>query len=374
MSSIVKIEAPELATIEPSRAEQIRKVFAPMADMVAGFEEKFQEIVAAAEAQPITKELCGRARRCRLDMVKVRGLTETARKAQKDEFLRAGKAIDGVSNILKWAVQEKEERLEKIEKYYEQQEAAARKALNDERVEALILYMPDAAGRTDLADMADDVWKAYFESKKKDRLDRIAAEKKAAEEREAQAKAEAEERERIRAENARLKAEAEEREKAAREEAARHAEEKRKMEEQAKREREAAEAAARKEREEIQARADAERRERDAQAAKERAEQDRILREEKAKREAAEREAAQVKAKAESDEKARKEAERKAVEEAERKEQEALAMGDKGKIVLLIDDLRSIKERYQFKSKRNRAMFADVCEGLDGIITIIKGE
>ena len=29
-------------------AEQIRKVFAPMADMVAGFEKKFQEIVAAA--------------------------------------------------------------------------------------------------------------------------------------------------------------------------------------------------------------------------------------------------------------------------------------------------------------------------------------
>lgn len=357
---IIKIEAPEMVGVEPSRAEQIRAVFAPMATMVAGFEERFRQVQEEAAAG-ITREVCAKARRVRLDMVKVRGLTENVRKAQKEEYLRAGKAIDGVSNVLKWAVQEKENILEKIERHFEEQERARLQAIQVERVEQLVLFMPDA-GERDLAGMADDVWQAYLAAKKKDHADRLAAERRAEEEREAKARAEADEQVRIRQENARLKAEAE-----------RQAAERRKAEEEARREREAAEAAARKEREAIQAKADAERREREAQAAKERAEADRALREEREKRERAEREAAAQRAAAEAMERERREEARRAAEEQERKEQEAAAMGDRDKLAALVEDLAGIKVKYQFRAKKNRAAFADVCEALDEIINILKG-
>jgi hypothetical protein len=359
-ASIIKIEAKELLEIEPSRAEQIQRVFMPMAEMVAAFEERVHQVVRQSVEQGITKDVCDKARRVRLDIAKVRHLTETARKAQKEEFLRAGKAIDGVANILKWAVVEKEKALEDIETHFERQEKERRDALQAARVEEILQYLPDA-GERDLAGMEPDVWSAYLGAKRQEYLDRVAAERKAEEERAAKAKAEEEERERIKQENARLKAEAEERTKQMRQ-----------AEEQARREREAAEAAARKEREEIQARADAERRDREAAIAKERQEQEAVLLEEKRKRMKAELEAKEERSKAYAKECARKMEEQKKAEEEERKAQEELKKGDKAKVADLLNDLRIISEKFEFKSRKNKSMFADVREAIEGIINHIQ--
>lgn len=45
MSGIMISNAPELGALEPSRAEQIRKVFEPMADAVARMEEMVEPIL-----------------------------------------------------------------------------------------------------------------------------------------------------------------------------------------------------------------------------------------------------------------------------------------------------------------------------------------
>jgi len=292
----IKFDAPELSSIEPSRAEMIRSTFEPMAAMLTEFESAYSEIIAESEKE-ITKELTGKAKRLRLDIGKVRIETEKIRKAEKEEYLRAGKAIDGVSNILKWAVTDKENRLKEIEDHFVIMERKRLEALQKERVEALSPYVEDAHER-DLASMEDDVWNAYLAAKKKEYEDRIEAERKAEEERIAREKAEAEERERIRKENERLKKEAEERARLEKIEAEKRAKEEadRKKKEEA--ERKAREEKERKEREahEAELRKAAEERAKLEAELKRQEEERRRLEEERIAKEKAE---AEAKAKAE---------------------------------------------------------------------------
>ena len=220
-NELMKIDAPELQVIEKSKADQIKATFEPMVLMLSEFEDAFNELVQES-GKGITKEVTIKAKRLRIDIGKVRIETDKIRKEQKEEYLRAGKAIDGVSNILKWAVADKENKLKEIENYFEIQEKKRLEALQIERVEKLSPYVDDAELR-DLSGMEDDVWKAYFSVKKKEYEDRLEAEKKAELERIAKEKAEAEERERIKKENERLKKEAEERERLAKIEAEKRA-------------------------------------------------------------------------------------------------------------------------------------------------------
>jgi len=335
-NEIVKLEAPELQGLEKSKAEQIKATFEPMAVMLSEFETQFNEVVAESEKE-ITKELTMKAKRVRLDIGKVRIETGKLKDKQKEYIKLEDRAIMGVHNILVWAVKEKEDKLKEIEDFFEIQEQKRIESLQLERAEKISAYLPDAFERN-LSGMEDDVWIAYFESKKKEYEDRIAAEKQAELDRIAKEKAEAEERERIRKENELLKKEAEEREKQAKIEA-----DKRAKEEAA---RKAKEEAERKQREEK------ERKEREAHEAelkKQRDEIERIEREEKAKRE-----------KLEAELKAKEEAELKAKADAEAKLQAELSKGDADKIKDLIADLSALKTKYTFKSEKNLKMYGDV--------------
>lgn len=176
----MKFDAPELTAIEPSKAEKIKATFEPMAEMLTSFEDAYNELMQRADVE-ITQEVTKDAKRLRLNIGRVRIETEKIRKAEKEEYLRAGKAIDGVSNILKWAVTDKENRLKEIEEYFEIQERKRLEALQEERVEALSAYVEDAHERN-LSGMDDDVWAAYLNAKKQEYQDRIEAERKAAEE------------------------------------------------------------------------------------------------------------------------------------------------------------------------------------------------
>lgn len=319
-------DAPELNGLDPSKAEQIKLVFLPMSEMLSNLEGKYYDLINESR-QGVTEELTKRAKRLRLDIVKVRTATEKVRKEQKDEYLRAGRAIDGVSNILKWAVQDKETKLKEIEDHFVILEQKRLIELQAKRSEELSPYC-EGAGDRNLTSMDEDVWKAYLSTKKREYKDRIEAERKAEEERIAKEKAEAEERERVRLENERLKKEAAER---------KAAEEKERIEreEKLKREREAHEAEIRRINDE---------RERD-------------MAKERAIREKAEREAAIIAAEL----KARQDAEEAAA-------QERLNASDKSKVSGLIDDLTKIKAAYSFKSKKNQKMFSDVCVLIDKII------
>jgi len=305
--------------------------------MLSQFESKYNEVIKEADKE-INLEVTAKAKRVRIDIGRVRIETEKVRKEQKEEYLRAGKAIDGVSNILKWAVTEKENKLKEIENYFEIQEQKRLEALQNERVEKLSKYLEDAEER-DLASMDEDVWNAYLSSKKKDYEDRIEAEKKAEQERIAREKAEAEERERIRKENEKLKKEAEERERLVKiEKAKREKEEKQRLQK---------EEAERKNREEK------ERKERELYEAKlkaEREEKERIQKE------------LEQKAKAERE-----------VREAEEALLEAeLKKGDTDKIKDLVSDLGNIKTKYSFKSAKNKKTYKAVCLMIDEILTKIE--
>jgi len=344
--TLVKLETPELTVIEESKAAKIKATFEPMVEMLEQFEDRYNEILTESQTE-ITSELTQKAKRLRIDVGKVRIETDKLRKAEKEEYLRAGKAIDGVSNILKWAVSEKENKLKEIEDHFEIQEQKRLEALQAERVELLSPYIEDAHERK-LAEMEPDVWNAYFAAKKKEHEDRIEAERKAEIERIEKEKAEKAEQEKIRKENERLIKEAKEKERLAKIES-----EKR---EKAEKERIAKEAAERKKREEK------ERKEREAYEAKlkaEKEERERIEKEERAKREKLE---AELKAKKEAEQ---KEKQRLLDEEMAKKKAEkaALLAPDKDKLLALAKRIDNI-ELPELNNKEARHI-------LDNIIALL---
>jgi len=336
-TELMKFDTPELQVIEKSKAEQIKATFNPMAEMLAGFEESYNKLMAIP-LEEMTEDLIKKYKRLRLDVGRIRIDTGKAKDKAKEYLKLEDRAIMGIHNILVWAVKEKEDNLKERENYFEIQEQKRLEALQREREEKLAKYIEDAHER-DLSKFADDEFEALLAMKKKEKEDRIAAEKKAEEERIAKEKAEAEERERIRKENEQLKKEAKERERLAKIEAEKRekAEQKRKAKD-------------RKERAEYEAKLKAER------EAKEK-----IEREEKAKRE-----------KLEAELKAKEEAERKAKEEETARLQAELNKDDAVKVKDLIADLTALKTKYSFKSSKNTKMYADVSLLIDKVINHIE--
>ena len=139
-NKLIKIDAPELESLTKSKAAQIRASFEPMVNMLSEFEEAYNVVITEAEKEK-TSEVAAKAKRLRIDIGKVSTGTEKVRKAQKEEYVRAGKAIDGVSNILKWAVTDKVNKLKEIENYVAIQEQERLDALQIERAEKLSKYV-----------------------------------------------------------------------------------------------------------------------------------------------------------------------------------------------------------------------------------------
>ena len=336
-NEIIKLDSPELQTIEASKAEQIKATFEPMAVMLTELESVFNEVITESEKE-ITPVVIVKAKRLRLDISKIRIATEKARKTQKEEYLRAGKAIDGVSNILKWAVVDKENKLKDIEDHFVIQEQKRVAALQTERADKLLPYIENAHD-LNLSGMENDVWLAYYNTKKKEHNDMLEAERVAEAERIAKEKAEAEEQKRIREENEQLKKDAEEKDRLA------------KIAETAR-----------------AANAEAERKK---QAAHE-AELNRNLLLEREARKKVEREERAKREKLEAALKAKEEAERAEAAKERLRIQSELNKGDADKVKDLISDLESIMPRYAFASARNKEMYVHVNTYLIGIINHIK--
>lgn len=249
------------SNLEPSKAKYILDNFKHYFELASEWENKARAIVVTDEKQTTEMEM---ARVGRLFLRGKRIDVENARKKLKEQCLREGKAIDGISNVLKAVIVPIEEYLEKQEKFVEIREANKQEAL------------------------------------------RIAEEKRIEEERLAKEKAGAEERERLKIENEKLRAEAVEKEK-------KLAEERKAQEEALKKQKDEADRLAAEERKKQQAILDAERA---------KAEADRKAIEEKNRLEREERERKL------SEERKKEESERKIAfekSEAERKEKERLA-------------------------------------------------
>lgn len=342
------LKSEELKGLEESKALKIQQTFEPLNQSLVEMEEEFNAFIASIDGV-ITEEICKEARNLRLKIRDVRTNTENVRKKEKAEYIRVGKAIDGISNIIKYAVSEKEEKLKSIENHFEILEQERKAKLQAERVELLKEFVEDAEER-DLSSMEEDVWEAYLTSKKQAYFDMIKAERKAEEERLKKQEEEAKERERIRLENEKLKKEAEEREKLAQLEREKQA--KLEAEKQAKEEaeRKKIEEERRKEREAHEAKLKAEREEREKQAR---------IEEEK-------RKAIEAKLKAKEEEERKRKAEKEAMEQAK------LSMGDKEKFNQVIESLENIKLDFSFESKEYKRKHLDVCVLIDKIIKHVK--
>lgn len=310
--------------------------------------EEFNEVSTLEVTEENIKTF--RALRLKIRDNRTKGLNQW-HKTNKEYFLAGGRFIDAIKNKETLVNETMESKLMDAEKHFENLEKERVVALQNKRAEMIVEYLPDAYDVT-LTDMEEDVWEAFFETKKRKHLEAIEEEKKAEAERIAKEKAEEEERERIRVENARLKAEAEEKERIAKEEEAKRA----KLEA----ERIAKEQKAIKERE-----------------AKEKAEREAYelkLKQEREQREKAEAEAKAKQEELEAELQAKKDAEAKAEAERIAKEQSELAKGDSEKVKDLIADIEALKTKYDFESEASKEMYKSVNVLLDKTVTYIKSK
>lgn len=373
-NELVVIDAPELKLIEESKANKIKETFEPMAEMLAEFENAFNEIIKESKKE-ITGELSAKAKRLRLDIGKVRIETGKLKDKQKIKIKLEDKAIMGVHNILVWAVAEKEDLLKEIENFAEIKEQNRLEKLQSDRMGELEAYgvefIPD-----NLSSMDDNVWVNYLSGIKLAHDQRMEAEKKAKAEiieKEAAEKLYYErlnlispysdfdqifelttsttvnefnklltglvdqkslydsEQEKIREDNERLKKEAD-------------LKEKKRLEDEKL----------------LKAKAEKEKQEREAKEAKTKAENEAKLKIEREKREKIE---AELKAKAEKEK-----------QDAIAKEhliQLELKKGDNAKIQDLKAGLIALKTKYSFKAKKNQIKLSKVCILIDKVVVFI---
>lgn len=156
------------AELEPTKARYIKEKFNDYFDIADEWTIKARAIKVTNASQTGDMAM---AREGRLFLKEKRCAIETARKELKEQCLREGKAIDGISNVLKALIVPIEDYLDKQEHFVEIQEEAKRETI------------------------------------------RLEVEKRIEEERIAKEKADAEALEKARMENEKLKAEAEAREK-----------------------------------------------------------------------------------------------------------------------------------------------------------------
>lgn len=330
------LQVPELVGIEPSKADKIKKAFEPMVNMLSEFEYAYNELMSVPESE-ITLELTEKYKRLRLDIGKIRIETGKTKDKQKEYIKLEDKAIMGVHNILVWAVKEKEDNLKSREDFFKIKEEKRLSKLQSDRVELLSEFVEDANER-DLSKFEEDEFQALLTIKKQQHEDKLEAEKQAEIERLNKIKAEAEERQRIREENEKLKKQAEIERKKAELDAKKRAEiERVRLEKEAKEKK------------------DRERKEKELREEKEKFEREERLKREKLERELQEKRDAEIKA----------EKEREALIQLE------LSKGDEDKLNDLINDLKSLKTKYEFKSSKNKKMYSDVRLLIDKVINHI---
>lgn len=319
------------AIVETQVGDEIKEMlierFTPFLEQVSEWKEKAESLVVTDVSQ--TREM-KMAKEARLALKDIRVTADKIRKELKEDSNRYNKAVQAVYNVIEASITPIEEHLHKQEKFKEVYEMQQREKLRLEREELSKDVRQYMIANINLGEITEDDFTRLLDGAKLLKQQEEEAKAKAEAERIEREKAEAEERERLRIENERLRTEAEKRE------AEMKAERDRLEQEQ--RAKNIAEAKARKEIEQ--------------KAAAAKAELERIEAELKAEREAKER----------------AEAEREAAEQAE------LAKNDRQKVVSLVEDLKSLKTKYEFKAKKYKVLYFAVCELLEKIIVYINSK
>lgn len=307
--------------LEEKTSEYIKEKFMPFFEQANEWREKALALNVTDENQLAEME---QAREARIFLKNLRVNADKMRKALKEDSLRYGKAVQGIYNVIEALITPTEEHLDKQEKFIEIQAQKRKAELKATREKELAPYSEFVPLGIDLANMDEHGFGTFLNGVKLQLEAKVAAEKKAEEDRIAREKSEAEEKEKQRLEFERLKKENEEKEKQLAEQ---------------------------------KAKADAELKAAQEKAAKEKAEMERlqkiesekqakILAEQKAKQDAELQKEKDAKAKLEAELKAKADAEAKVkADEIARKKAEELAAKkaakapDKEKLTKWVDDI-----------------------------------
>ncbi len=176
MNEIILMD--ELEGVDQSKAAQIKAVFQPMVNMLEDFEGEYNGLMATEQ----TNEKSAKAKKLRLRIARVRIESDKVRKSQKEKYLRAGNAIQGIHNVLKFAVVDKEEKLREVETFYERIETERIARIRYDRESELMRYESSATG-LDIGRLSEDAWENYISGVKLNYEKIKEAQRKAEEER-----------------------------------------------------------------------------------------------------------------------------------------------------------------------------------------------
>lgn len=167
--------------LDTSKSDTLMKSF-------VGFYSQAKEVIENCKSIEVTdesqKDLIQTARDNRLKLKNIRVECENTRKQLKEQSLREGKAIDGISNVIKALIIPVEEHLEKQEKFVEIKEQLRLEKQLNERIEKLSQYVNDVS-LYNLKDMADEVFENLLSGCKVN-FEKAQQEQKEAEEKEKQ--------------------------------------------------------------------------------------------------------------------------------------------------------------------------------------------
>ena len=249
----------EQSQLPADSQRNLRDTFQPHYQAACELIEQARNITVT-DATQLTE--MNQARTVRLALKDLRVSVDKIRKSLKEESLRTGKVIDCMANILKYMIEPAESRLDEMEKFAERAQADRKAKLQSSRLELLAALKIDSSFY-DLANMPESTFATLLETTRLANESRIAAAKKAEEDRIAAEQDRIEEEKRVRAENAKLQREAEEQAKALAAERAKVEADRKAADDAARAEREALQKKAAEERERLEAAAAIERRERE---------------------------------------------------------------------------------------------------------------
>jgi len=192
--------------LEPSKAKTLLEKFQDVFTLASEWEQKAKTLTVSASSQVAEMKM---AREGRLFLRSKRIEIENTRKALKEEYLRGGKAVDGIANVLKAIIEPIEEYLEQQETFAEHEKEAQILALCDDRKRKLAIYTDQYAFQDSMLKMLTEEAFTNLLNGEKQAFDKREQEKAEAEAvRIAAENARIAEEKRIREENERLKAEA----------------------------------------------------------------------------------------------------------------------------------------------------------------------
>ena len=189
--------------------EDIKKPFYELADSFIQELQAIDEILAIwKDESKIDESLVKKAKRLKLDIAKIRTTTWKVKDNEKKEVLQRWNAIQACHNVIVKTIEDKEEELEKIVKYFENKEKERLNKLQKEREEEIKPYIQEISDLIALCNMEEDKYKAFYLMRKREFEEKKELEEKLEKERIEKERLAEEERVKQIKENARIEAEA----------------------------------------------------------------------------------------------------------------------------------------------------------------------